>query len=242
MAAPGTLTTTELVALTKQTLGGRNTGLMTDAWYVERLNSAYARLCTFQGQVNSPGMRRPVLRVLRFFELYTRTDTTIVSGALDNYIEATVHLDAGNTAYIDDVYDLTNDRPLQRKSSRYMNSRNPDDVGVPRSWSPAGRDATSAGYLIHPRPGVVADEISIRETAYNYPRELVESTQNPVIPGTWHRAIWLAAVAEAATVIDWPEKAQEYEQLFMTFIAERRSPVEEAGAAGGRRHFTAGGR
>ena len=32
MASPGALTSEKLLALTKQALGGRNTGLMTDTW------------------------------------------------------------------------------------------------------------------------------------------------------------------------------------------------------------------
>ena len=238
MAAPGFLSTTELVALTKQTLGGRSSGLMTDAWYVSRLNSAYGRLVTFQGMVQGPGMRRPVYRVLRFFELYSATTKNIsVSG--DGFVCSSTQ----NTSYVDDVYDLDNDRPLQRKALRYMFARNPDDLGVPRSWAPTGNTfAADVGYIVHPRPGVAADAISVLERAYIYPLPLDLTTINPKIPGTWHRAIWLAAVAEAATIIDWPEKAQEYEQLFMTFIAKRRTPVGEAGAAGGRRHFTIGGR
>ncbi len=240
MATPGELTSTELLALIKQSLGGRNTGLMTDAWYVARMNSAYARLCTFQGVVQAPGMRRPQFRALRFFELYHDIDDSIGDGLTDNFIIAPTGLYTGSVVYVDNVYDLTNDRPLQRKSIRYMNTRNPDDLGLPRIWSPAGT-GQQVGFYVHPRPGVPAEVIGIRNRTYNYPPLLSSGGQDPIIPGAWHKAIWLASVAEGAQVIDWPEKALEYEQLFMQFIAERRSPVEESGAAGGRRHFTIGG-
>ena len=242
MATPGELTTPELLALVKQSVGGRNSGLMTDAWYITRLNSAYSRLCTFQGVVMAPGMRRPQFRVIRFYELYEDVDHTLVIGT-DNFIEVLDGLTADSVVYVDNVYDRTNDRPLKREAIRYMNSQNPDDLGIPRRWCPSGNHG-STGYFIHPHPGVTNDVITVRERTYNYPPELVDATpeiQNPIIPGAWHKGIWLAAVAEVADIIDWPEKSAEFEQKFMKFLAERRSPVEEAGAAGGRRHFTVGG-
>ncbi len=240
MANPGDLTTAELLALVKQALGGRNTGLMNDAWYTQRINSAYARLCTFQGVVQAPGMRRPQFRALRFFELYSDFDSTIGPTA-NNFSVAVQGASFGSVVYVDNIYDLTNDRPLARKAIRYMNARNPDDTGTPRIWSPGG-SLQQVGYFYHPRPASDgSDTIAIRERSYNYPDLLLSNGVDPNIPGAWHKAIWLAAVSEAAQVIDWPEKAAEYEQLFMAFIAERRSPVEESGAAGGRRHFTIGG-
>ena len=239
MPQPGDLTTTQMIALAKQALGGRSSGLMTDAWYIDRLNSGYSRLCTFQGLVMAPGMRRPQFRVIRFHELYDDTDSTLTITS-DNFISVRDGLAAGSVVYVDNVYDLTNKRPLFRKATRFMNSQDPDDLGIPRSWSPAGSKGNT-GYFIHPRPGVAGDVIAVRNRTYNYPKILVEGTQDPIIPGAWHKGIWIAAVAEGAQIIDWPEKAAEHEQLFMKFLAERRSPVEEAGAAGGRRHFTVGG-
>lgn len=237
MAAPGSLTLTRLIALTKQALGGRDTGLMDDPWYTERINSAYARLCTFQGQVLSPGMRQPQFRVIRFFELYRDDDRTIASSGTTNFITPTT---SEEVVYVDSVYDLTNDRPLKVRASRWMKDRNPDSLGIPRQWVPGGRQGVT-GYYVFPRPSTSSDEISVRETTYVYPDEL-SGAEVPVIPKAWHAAIWPAAAAEAALLIDWPEKESEMEARFMKFLAERRSPVEESGAAGGRRHFTVGGR
>lgn len=242
MAIAGTLTTVELLALTKQSLGGRNSGLMTDAWYVDRINNAYSRLCTFQGIVMAPAMRRPKFRVIRFHELYDDADYNIVAGAADNFISVPNGTTEGSVVYVDNVYDLTNNRPLDRKSLRYTLDRNPDDFGIPRSWCPTGsRGAT--GYFVHPRPEDSGDAILVRHRTYNYPQELIATALvvDPIIPPPWHAGIWIAAAAEAAAIIDWPEKSAELEQMFMKFLAERRSPVEEAGAAGGRRHFTVGG-
>lgn len=244
MATPGDLTTTKLLALAKQALGGRSSGLMTNAWYVERLNSAYSRLCTFQGMVMAPGMRRPQFRVIRFQELYSDNDRYL-NIQDTNFILPVEGLAPDSLVYVDNVYDLTNSRDLKRKSIRYMNKRDPNDLGIPRDWCPAGRDKQK-GYFITPRPGDSGDVIQVRERSYNYPEPLVLSATDidevsPLIPGAWHKGIWLAAAGEAAQIIDWPEKAAEFEQLFMTFLSERRSSVEEAGAAGGRRHFTVGG-
>jgi len=235
MAAPGLLDRDALVALTKQALGGRNSGLMNDAWYVDRVNAAYGRICTFQGQVQTPGMSQPQFRVLRFFELYVDADRTI-SISTHNFVSPTT----ARTVYVDNVYSLTDDRRLIRKSARWMNKRNPDEGGVPRFWTPMGRGGVS-GYYIHPRPLVSGDEISVRERVYQYPDALSTGAAAPVIPNAWHGAIWRAAAAEAAALIDWPEKETEMENSFMLFISRRRSPIEEAGAAGGRRHYNVGG-
>lgn len=244
MATPGDLTTVELLALAKQSLGGRSSGLMTDAWYINRMNSGYSRLCTFQGAVMAPGMRRPQFRVIRFQELYSDEDRALNIQS-DNFIIPAEGHAPDSIVYVDNVYDLTNKRDLKRKSIRYMNKRNPNDLGPPRDWCPAG-SGKKKGYFITPRPGVAGDIIQVRERSYNYPPPLFLTADgfpavDPLIPGAWHKGIWLAAAAEAAQIIDWPEKAAEFEQLFMTFLSERRSSVEEAGAAGGRRHFTVGG-
>ena len=238
MAAPGQLTRAELVTLTKQALGNRTGGALTDSWYVDRVNSAYSRLSTFQGLVMAPGMRRPRFRVLRFFELYNDDDRTIATSDVtsSNFITPTT---TKSIVYVDNVYNLTDDRQLQRKSIRYMNSQNPQQTGTPLRWAPGGMAAP--GYYVHPIPSTSAHEISVRERTYQFPDEMDDDSDIPVIPAAWHAAIWMAAAAEGASLIDWPEKSAEMEQKFMAFIAERRSPVEESGAAGGRRHFTVGG-
>ncbi len=234
MAAPGALTRDELVALAKQALGGRSGGLMTDAWYIDRVNAAYARICTFQGPVTAPGARLPQNRVLRFFELYPLDSRTHSSGLMNNFITPT--LGADKVVTVDDLYDTTNDKTIRRNSIRWMNRRNPDETGtLIRSWTPGGDDAP--GYFIHPLPTAA---VTVRERTYGYPDALTTDVA-PVIPSAWHQAIWMAAAAEGALLIDWPEKEQEMEQRFINFIAQHRSPVEESGGAGGRRWYTVGG-
>jgi hypothetical protein len=240
MPAPGELTRDELVALTKQALANQTGGLMDDAWYRARVNAALSRVCTFQGLVTAPGVRRPQFRTLRFFELYNDNDQTLAFGdytgpPTTNY---TVPATSNPIVYVDNVYNLTDDKQLERKSIRYLNSLNPEQTGKPLRWAPGGKGAV--GYYIHPIPSVAAENISVRERTYEYPPELTTDVA-PIIPAAWHKAIWLAAAAEGASLIDWPEKEAEMEQRFMAFIAERRSPVEEAGAAGGRRWYGVGG-
>jgi hypothetical protein len=211
---------------------------MTDVWYTERINSGYSRVTTFQGVVMAPGMRRPQFRALRFYELYFDDDRAITTEDVTSSNFITPKATPAQVFYVDNVYDLTNDRPLRRRAIRYMNRLNPQTTAIPRVWCPAGKE--TAGYYIHPIPGDSTDEISVRERTYQYPVPL-SGTKTPVIPPAWHAAIWMAAASEGAALIDWPEKAGEMEQMFMKFIAERKSPVEAAGAAGGRRHFTVGG-
>ena len=239
MAAPGTLTSDELVAATKQAVANQDTGLYTSAWYLARVNSGYARLTTFQGLVLAPGMRRPQFRALRFFELYADNDRALTTTLFTSSNFVTPTATSAQVVYVDNLYDRTNNKPLERKSIRYMNSRDPEATGVPRVWCPGGKAAT--GYYVYPIASVTAEEINVRERTYQYPSALAAGSGTPVIPPTWHAAIWLAAAAEAASLMDWSEKAAEMEQRFMAFIAERRSPVEESGAAGGRRHFNVGG-
>ena len=234
MASPGALTYEDLIALTKQALGGRNTGLMNDAWYGDRVNSAYSRLCTFQGPVSAPGLSQNN-RVIRFFELYDTDSRTISSGLASNFI--TPIAGADKVVFVDNVFDTTGERQLARKSIRWMMQRDPTHPGEPRSWTPGGQG--NPGYFIHPIPGVAGDEVTVQERTYQYP-DALSAGESPVIPSAWHAAIWRAAAAEAASLIDWPEKANEMETMFMRFLAERRSPVEESGAAGGRRYFTVG--
>lgn len=238
MATAGALSYDDLLALTKQALGGRNSGLMTDAWYGDRINSAYARLCTFQGDVLSPGAAQVQRRVVRFFELYYTDTATISTGLSSNFITPTHS--AHTVCYVDDIYDLTNKRQIRRKSIRYMLGKDPTETGSsPRMWCPSGA-AGGTGYYLNPIPASTA--FSIRERVYVFPEALATGGANdPVIPAAWHPPIWMAAAAEAASLIDWPEKMQEMENMFTKFIATNRSPVEESGGAGGRRYFGVGG-
>jgi hypothetical protein len=152
----------------------------------------------------------------------------------DNFIVPSLGADI--VVSVEDLYDITNDKTIQRRSRNYLNRRNPDETGsLIRSWSPGGHN--SVGYFIHPVPTAA---VTVREKTYNYPAALTTNVA-PVIPSAWHQIIWVAAAAEGATLIDWPEKSQELEAYFMNHIAQHRSPVEESGGAGGRRYFSVGG-
>jgi hypothetical protein len=178
---------------------------------------------------------------VRFFELYQDDDHTLAIADYSGPPTTNFTTPASTTAfvYVDNLYDLTNSRPIQRKSLRYIDKLNPTQGGIPLRWVPAGRGAP--GYLIHPVPTESGHVISVRERTYQYPVALESGNDVPIIPAAWHQGIVYAATAEAADLIDWPEKAAENEQKFTTFIAQRRSPLEESGAAGGRRHFVIGG-
>lgn len=231
------LTFTALKDRVKQVLGNRTSTNVSDTWYGDRVNSAYSRLCTFQGMVSRPGITQPQFRILRFFEL-ERRDTRTLSAATTNFVTPT----ATDTCVVLDVYDRTHDRGLKRTSTREMRRLDPDATGTPRYWRPAG-NAGTIGYEVYPYVAASADAIDVYEHTYTYPVALASATDTPVIPAAWHPAIWMGAAAEAAELLDVPEKAQEMEARFIGFISERKSPREEAaysGRAGARSNVAIG--
>ncbi len=224
----------ELKTATKQALGQRASTNITDAWYGERVNNAYRRLSTFQGLVRAGSAARPSFRVLRFHELETTVDHDITAALTSNFVSLNSTVFA-----IQNLYDLTNKRPMRRRGRREIERRDPTTPGIPYAWSPGGQTGV-VGYYIYPKPADSSQEITIREYLYLYPVALVAAGDTPVIPLEWHQAIWHAAAAEGAFLLDWPERHEEMEQKFMTFIAERRAPGEENDAGGGRRYFIVG--
>jgi len=230
-------TLTDLINRVKQVVGNRTSTAVNDAWYTDRINSGYRRLCTFQGPVTRPGMSQPQFRVLRFFEL-ERRDARSLATATTNFVTPT----ASNVVYVVDIYDRTNNRGLKRSSKRELRRFDPDEGGTPRFWSPAG-NAGTVGYEIYPYPTATTDAIDVYEYTYVYPTALASATDTPVIPEAWQPAIWMAAAAEAASLLNIPEKSQEMETRFTGFIAERKSPREEAaysGRAGARTNIMVG--
>lgn len=229
------LTLSTLRSRTKQALGGTTiTSEVDDTWYNERVNQGYRRICTFQGMVTRPGMRQPQLRILRFMELEGTSDRSLTTSLTDNFVAPS--LGQANTFMITDLYDLTNRRPVRRISRRKMQRLDPTETGIPRLWVPAG-NANGVGYRIYPLPSTTSEEISVREYYYRYPADLSSDSSAPVIPAEWHHAIWMAAASEGALILDWMDKHQEMEQRLIQFIAERKSPYEEASFAGGRSSF-----
>ena len=71
--------------------------------------------------------QRPRMRVLRFYELKDRTTATISTGLTDNLITPT----ASNVAFIEDIYDNTNKRWLDRVATRAIRRRDSVELGVP---------------------------------------------------------------------------------------------------------------
>jgi hypothetical protein len=244
------MTLAQLRTATKHAMSNRTatTGVViNDAWYTDRVNSGMRRLCSFQGMVTRPGMKQPQFRVLRFFELESRVVRPIDTTATSNYILPAIadsnFLDPPRgVAAIIDVYDRTNARGLNRVSRREMMSLNPERTGRPRRWCPFGQDGQLV-YAIDAIPATTSDEIEVYEWTYLHPVAMTDDDESPVIPEAWHVPIWYAAVAEAATLVDWPDRAQEYESKFMSYVAERKSPHEEAdvsGYAGARRNLSTG--
>jgi hypothetical protein len=230
------LTKADLRTLTKQLLGNRTSTNVDDGWYDDRVQSGYRQLCTFQGLVNAPGMRRPVMRRLGFFELQDRQARTLTTSLTSNFVTPSPSTDV---VTVTDLYDRTNNRGLDYRGLRDIFQRDPDATGRPLIWSPAGQGGV-VGYYIDKRPGVTADEIAVHEYVYKYPTALALDATAPVIPDVWHVAIAYAAAAEGALLLDLPEKHTEMNGKFTEFIAARKSPIEEAAFSGlaGQRRWT----
>jgi len=235
------LSKADLRNLTKQLVGNRVSPLIGDPWYDMRVYSGYRRLCTFQGNVTSPSLKQPTLRRLGFFELQDRQERSIgiapVSPVItSNFITPNP---ATNVCVVTDIYDRTHNRGLDRRSLRELRTRDPDKTGIPRTWCPVGQGGV-VGYYVNQIPSTTAENIDVYEWVYKYPAELIQLTDYPVIPDAWHIAIVYAAGSEAAMLWDMPEKHNELEQKFLGYIAERKSPIEEAAHSGlaGARRFT----
>lgn len=228
------MTLSEIRALVKQACGNRTSTTITatlGGWYDDRINEAYRRVCTFQGPVNRPGTDKQERRVLRFYELYDEASpVTYATGLSTNFITP----QNTSVAFMQDLWDNTNDVWLERISERAMRRRKPTETGIPLEWTPDGR-AGALGYRIYPIPSVAAEQIAVIEYSYSYPTAMALDATAPVIPAAWHMAIYYAAVSEAAELMNWTERKTEFENKFIGFIAEHRSPKEENARAGGRR-------
>jgi len=207
-----------------------------DTWYDTRVLNAYKQLVTYQGMVMRPGRKSPQFRILRFPQLESRLTRTLDTTLSSNFVakQATVEL-------VDDVFDRTNNRGLDRESERRIRQLDPDETGVPRRWEPAS-EAGEDGYYIWPFPGVASDNIDVYEYVVLTP-VLADDGDSPLIPSEWHPAIAYLATAEAAEQFDMPEKAAEMRQAFGTLVASLQAPNElraAAGLAGNRRRIRIG--
>ena len=233
-------TRAQLVTLTKQLAGNRtNASSLTDTWYQDRVTSGYRRLCTFQGAVQSPGLRQPQQRKLGFFELQDRQARTLDSTLTSNFVTPSP---ATDVVTVVDVYDRTNNRGLDRRALRELRTRDPEATGRPRTWCPTGQGGVVGYYIDHIPTSLLTtvDAIAVYEYVYKYPTALASDSTTPIIPDVWHIAIVFAAASEAAMLLDMPEKHLELEGKFIGYIAERKSPIEESAHSGlaGSRRFT----
>lgn len=230
------LTKANLRTLAKQLVGNRASATITDSWYDDRVYSGYRRLCTFQGTVNSPGLRQPQMRRLGFFELQDRQARALDTTLTSNFVTPSP---ATDIVTVTDVFDRTHDRGLDRRSLRELRTRDPDKNGIPRTWCPVGQGGV-IGYYVNQVPLVSTDNINVYEYVYKYPAALATDGTIPVIPDVWHIAIAYAAASEAALLMDISEKHTELEGKFISYIAERKSPIEESAHSGyaGSRRFT----
>lgn len=223
-----------LVVQTKRHTGNRSSsGTLTvdDTWYADRVNEAYRWVATFQGHVTRPGSERSQFRSLRFYELQDELSNTIASASSTNFVE----YQTGVFTLIA-LYDMTNDRYVPRRSERHLMKRNRTETGAaPLIWAPAG-DGNVAGYKVWPIP---TSDTSVIEYARMYPTDLGAS-DSPVIPEAWHPLIHIKAGSLACDLLKMYDDADRLERKALEFIASRKTPVEEAMAAGGARWVPVG--
>lgn len=222
------MTPDQLVTLTKQHIGNR-TGV-SDTWVLDRVNSAYRRLATWQGQVMRPGRKQPQNRVLRFYELEDYRDKVVGPGG-SNFVAHAI-----TTFSLLSLYDVTNGRKVRRTSRRSIEYRDPTDAGSALLWAPGGQGGL-AGYYIYKTPVVAT---TLREYLYKYPETLVAAGAAPVIPEQWHDCIHMGAGAEAAGLLEMTDIEVKLEQMLTRTIAGRRTPHEEARSTGGSRYVFVG--
>ena len=229
------LTKADLRTLTKQLVGNRTSTTIDDTWYDTRVYNAYRRICTFQGPVQGPGIKQPSFRRLGFFELQSRDTRSLTTALTSNFVTPI----ATNVVTVLDVYDRTNNRGLSAMNISDVRASDPDSTGRPTKFCPGGQGG-AVGYWIDRVPASSTDNIDVYEYSYLYPTALVADGDYPIIPDPWHQPIAYAAASEAASLMDMPDKAQELEQRFISYIAERKTPMEEAGykGLGGARRFS----
>ncbi len=233
------MTLAELRTALTQAMGGVTITTSTDAtWKNDRINNGYDRLATFQGEVKDPAAPRRQFRVLRFFELIDVTERSLSTSLTSNFVTPSI-ASTRKVHSVQDIYDKTNKRILSRKPMNKARRWNPDEDGKPREWAPAG-ESGAIGYYIRPRPQVSGDDITVREITYLRPALLSADTDEPVIPRDWHIAILYAAAEEAGMLLEQDKMVEKFGAKFIQYIAERRSPAEEAGMSGGLRWNTVG--
>lgn len=230
------MTKATLRTLVQQSVGNRTSTTIDDAWYDTRVLNAYKQLVTFQGMVMRPGRKAPQFRILRFPQLENRLPRTLDTSLTSNFVanQAAVYT-------VDDVFDRTNNRGLDRESERRIRQLDPDETGPPRRWEPASENGVD-GYYIWPFPGVTTDNIDVYEYVVLTP-VLNSDGDSPLLPDEWHPAIAYLASIEASEQFDMPERATEMRNAFQSLVSSLQAPNEirsAAGLAGNRRRIRVG--
>lgn len=209
----------DLRTLCKQALGNPSgTATSADAWWNARINSGYRRLTTYQGYVDPKHYK-----VVRFYELMTTTARALTTALTTNFVTPAT---TTNLFSVLDVQDRTTGYGMSRMSRKVALSLTPDLTGKPSRWCPWGQGGVK-GYLLDRRPIAAAQEINVYEFTYHYPATLAADVDVPIVADEWHDSISYAATAEAARLLDMPNKQQEFDAKFLSSIAERRTPFEE---------------
>lgn len=209
------MTKLELRVKTRQLLGGRTDGVLTDAWYDERVLNGYRALLTYQGPSTGPGTRQGG-RILKFLEHESRVTRTLNAAAFatDNFIA-----NQAGTLIVTDIWDRTNKTGLTLATEIDMKRYDPDAIGPVRVWRPAGK-AGIFGYYVYPRPTLTAHAKDIYEYVITQPT-LTADSDSPLIGAEWHMSIAYAAASEGAGLLDAPEMEKDLKERFVNAVGER---------------------
>lgn len=218
------MTTDELVDRTQQLLGNRSSTVLSDAYYLDRVNEAYQWLSTFDDRIQ--GRKRSI----RFNELEDQISRTLAASPTTNFVA-----NSANVFSVIALWDTTNARAIERKGSRRLARQNPALEGRILMWSPAGSNESGtrvAGYRIWKKPDV---STAIIETVYLNAEALVAAGVGPVIPSIWHTPIYIKAAAITANLEGLPDEAAKFNAAAIQATRELRLPSDDAQSFGSRR-------
>ncbi len=220
------MTNNDLLEQTKELLSNRTSTTFDDAWYFDRINSAYKWLGTFDDML--PTGRKRSIRFSEFFDQITRT---LSASPTTNFVA-----NSANVFSLISLWDSTNSRRIRRKSARFIVRRDPADEGNILNWAPGGSDESGtrvAGYRIWKKPDA---STTVIESVYLVPETLAASSSiGPVIPDVWHDAIYLQAAAYGAFLMGLKAEAGDFRAAAVQITRDLRSYDDDAVAFGPRR-------
>jgi hypothetical protein len=128
-----------------------------------------------------------------------------------------VYNSAPDTGRIRSLLDTGRQMELESVTIREID-RSASTQGAPAYYAMDGLN-----FHLYPTPDGV---YSLEERYWKTPAQLVNDTDVPILPATWHRLLWYWAVRECYAAEDDAATAQYWEQQFNTALAELAADVK----------------